>query len=134
MKTKMPQTNGGLFGASQAFFGGIKSQGKGTLHVLLVVFSAGFPRDSGTIVELIVKDNALRNRLTSFFNSVIYSSASQEEDVTCPKCDNPGTLIPVKIQNCACTGQSKWVDPYNTSTCTLCKSQFGEDEALRYSV
>ncbi len=36
----------GLFGVPQAFVGGIESQGKGTLHVHLVVFLAGFPRDS----------------------------------------------------------------------------------------
>ncbi len=44
-----------FFGVPKAFFGGVESQGKGTLHVHMIVFLAGVPRDSDKILEMMVK-------------------------------------------------------------------------------
>ncbi len=41
----------------QAFFGDLEIQGKGSLHVHMIVFLAGFHRDSDKIVEMMVKDD-----------------------------------------------------------------------------
>ncbi len=59
---QMLEINRVHFGVPQALFRGIESQGKSTLHVNLVVVFAGFPRNSETIVELVVKGNAFSDR------------------------------------------------------------------------
>ncbi len=46
LEKRLPKENGGLFGVPKAFAGGIESQGKRTSHVYMIVFLAGFPRDS----------------------------------------------------------------------------------------
>ncbi len=124
MKTKLPQQNVGLFGIPQAFMGGIESQVKGTLHVHIAVFLAGFPRDTRTTVDRLSKDSCL----ISFSKSVIYSSALENEKrYLCPKCRNSNTFVPVKINKHAYTRHEKRSDPYNTSICTHCESGFGRD-------
>ncbi len=56
MKSKLPKENGGLFRVPLAFVGGIESQGKGTLHIPMIVFLAGFPRGSDEMVNMMVED------------------------------------------------------------------------------
>ncbi len=75
MKSKLPKQKGGLFGVPQAFVGGIESQGKGTLHVHMIVFLAGFPRDSDEMVKMMVEDKSFKERLIKYFSSVVYCSA-----------------------------------------------------------
>ncbi len=74
MKSKFPK-KGGVFGVPQALVGGIESQGKGTLHVHMILFLAGFPRDSNETVKLIVEDKSFKDRLIIYFSSVLYCSA-----------------------------------------------------------
>ncbi len=77
LKTKLPRKQGGLFGVPRAFIGGIESQGKGTLHVHLIVFLAGFPKDSDEILHLMKTDQDFQQRMYSFFDSVTQSSAEE---------------------------------------------------------
>ncbi len=81
MKSKLPKRKGGFFGVLQAFFGGIESQGKGTLHVHMIVFLAGVARDSDIIVKMMVEDNSFKERLIKYFSSVIYCRALDEEHI-----------------------------------------------------
>ncbi len=86
MKSKLPKETGGLFGVPQAFVGGIESQGKGTLHVHMIVFLEGFPRDSDEMVKMMVEDVSFKDRLLKYFSSVVYCSALDEQHIVCPCC------------------------------------------------
>ncbi len=72
MKSKLPKENGGLFGVPQAFVGGIDSQCRGTLHVHMIVFLAGFSRDSDEMVKMMVEDVSFKDRLLKYFQLWLY--------------------------------------------------------------
>ncbi len=78
MKAKLPKEKRSLFGVPQEYVGGIESQGKGTLHVHMIVFLAGFPRDSEKMVEMMVKDALFKDKFIEFLSSVICCSALDE--------------------------------------------------------
>ncbi len=59
------------FEVPQVFVGGIESQGKGTLHVYMIVFLAGIPRDSDKMVEMIVKDDSFKDKLIKCFRNTL---------------------------------------------------------------
>ena len=63
IETKLPRKQGGLLGVPRAFFGGIESQGKGTLHVHLVVFLAGFPNKVEKVHDKLLADDTFKQRV-----------------------------------------------------------------------
>ncbi len=60
------------FRNSTGILGGIESQGKGALHIHLVIFLAIFSRDSEKLLELMCKDDSFQSPLISFFRLVIF--------------------------------------------------------------
>ncbi len=134
MKSKLPKQKGGFFGVPQAFAGGIESQGKGTLHVHMIVFLAGFPRDSDEMVKMMVEDKSFKEILIKYFSSVVYCSALDEEHIMCPSCGNNNSLEAVDICETAYMSRSRKCNPPGTSQCANCRSLFGGDEVLHYSI
>ncbi len=119
-----------FFGVPQAFVGSIESQGIGTLHVHMIVFLAGFPRDSDKMLEMMVKDDTFRARLIRFFSSVIFSSALDKYSVICPCCERRNSLEAVDICEAAYVCQTRSRNPFSTSQCKKCNF----NEVLQYSV
>ncbi len=101
-----------LFGVRRAFIGGIESQGKGTLHVHLIVLLAGFPKDSDEILHLMKADQDFQQRMYSFFDSVTQSSAEEShKNLTYPICDEKGSLEPVKYSKISYTQKRDLTSP-----------------------
>ncbi len=111
MKSKLPKEKGGLFGVPQAFFGGIESQGKGTLHIHVILFLAEFPRDADEMVKLVVEDESFKDLLIKYFSSVVYCSALDEEHIICPCCCNQNSLEAMDNCETAYMNQSRKTIP-----------------------
>ncbi len=135
LKTKLPRKQGGLFGVPLAFIGGIESQGKGTLHVHLIVFLAGFPKTSDELLHLMKTDKDFQKRIYSFFDSVSQSSAIDPDlSLSCPVCSERSTLETAKVNKIAYTRNIVSHRPPRTSQCSNCQSSFGGDEIIRYNL
>ncbi len=128
LTTKLPRKQGALFGVPWAFIDGIESQGKGTLHVHLIVFRAGFPKTSDEILHLMKTSREFQERIYSFFDSVAQSSAIESElKLSCPKCSEKGKLEPVKFNSIAYTRNMMSQNRPKTAKCRNCENCFGGD-------
>ena len=132
LKTKLPRKNGGLFGVVKAFVGGIETQGKGTLHVHLVAFLAGFPRTIESMVNKALKNDEFQERLLSFFDSSVFATTAVDcEKMQCPKCTSYCTISAIDISKEAYKLQLGKVRPPPTSQCSFCGTKYGDSELIR---
>ncbi len=104
------------------------------LHVHMIVFLAGFSRDSDEMVKMMVEDVSFKDRLLKYFSSVVYCSALDEQYIVCPCCSNQNSLEAINISETAYMNQTRKVNPVRTSQCKTCSSVFGGDEVRRYLV
>ncbi len=81
-----------------------------------------------------VEDELFKERLIEYFSSVVYCSALDEEHVICPSCGNNNNLEAIDICETAYMSRSRKFNPAGTSQCMNCRSVFGGDEVLRYSI
>ncbi len=109
----------------QAFVKGIKRKGKGTLHVHIIVFFAGFPRDSDANVEMMIENVPFKDYLLKYISCVAYCSALDEHSISCPCCSNKNSLEAINICETAYMNQTKKVYSVRTSQCKNCSSFFG---------
>ncbi len=60
IKLELRKENRGLFRVPQSFIEGIERRGKGTLHIHMIVFLAGFLQDSNEMVKMRLKMSLLK--------------------------------------------------------------------------
>ncbi len=101
----------------------------------MMVFLAGFPRDSDDMVKMMVEDVSFKDRLLKYINSVVYCSALDEQHIVCPCCSNQNAHGSNKcLRNCIYETKTRKVNPVRNFSMQNCSSVFGRHEVLRHSI
>ena len=133
MEKCKPKKRRGLLGVVKAFVGGIESQGKGTLHAHLIIFIAGFPRDSSAFTQDLRRSPDYRERVMKFLDSVINCNILEGRIESCPACGNR-SLISLEKTNKSKMQNRNDENPYSTAKCEKCDSYFGADDLIRQHI
>lgn len=131
-KTKHPYRQGGSFGTVKAFFGGIESQTKQTLHIHSIIFLAGLPRTVDEF-EKLCESVEFREKLSTFVDSIISSKTCVDgQQQKCTFCQGDESIEAVKnINQKAFQQATRGARPPATSECVRCGAVYGSDDILR---
>jgi hypothetical protein len=138
--TKRKLTRRGLFGDVEAYFGMVETQGRGTLHIHLLIWLKGCPTNSASIDRILESSQSdmFKNSVESYVNSILSTAFPIGLDgVKCPTCgasfsDFSELPIPSAARNRPRGGHgaSTAVEPHMLR-CSVCACEFSSQHVLR---